>query len=531
MKFPVIEQLDRSGMSNRQAFFFLLILSFTAVFPRWLTYHEPLTGDTSIFALIGHEWLKGRPLYTDLVDQKPPLLYLTYAFGEVLFGYGHPQSFWLGALFSVATLVPIFLSGRWWRKEPLDGLLAASYWAFLSSDCKLEGNQPQAELFMAAFLSWGFYFSLPKRDHSTPWVFWVLSGVALAIASFYKNTIWGITVAVGMAYWFLPEAFMNRKRRLLANACIWAPTIMAWTSYLLYTMVSGSWPDLKKILFSFNLFYSGSVANNLMTGFFQWNPSAYFLLPVLGLSLFTAYRGLREPNRIGVFFLALLTGTYIGVFSYEYQRIYYYQLWGPALSVGIGWFWAITSSNYDGLKRRIAACLLAFVFILLLVRVIPFWFKSPDEWSYSKYETTHLIDAPIANDLNRFLLPGETIFVFAHHSGIYIDSGRDPGTGVVADVFLRRGPLQEYYTHRAINDLSIKQTEIIVCWNHFEKSEWETNLFILWLRDHYRPLVQDPHPGSMVFLVRKGGRLDRTYPAPASGYGPGPGWANPFSRE
>ena len=46
-----------------------------------LTYHEPARGDQAIYAVIGHELLKGRQLYADLWDHKPPAIHVTYALG------------------------------------------------------------------------------------------------------------------------------------------------------------------------------------------------------------------------------------------------------------------------------------------------------------------------------------------------------------------------------------------------------------------------------------------------------------------
>ena len=48
----------------------------------WQTRKEPLERDMPAYAMIGHEVLHGRQLYSDIFDQKPPAIYTTYALSE-----------------------------------------------------------------------------------------------------------------------------------------------------------------------------------------------------------------------------------------------------------------------------------------------------------------------------------------------------------------------------------------------------------------------------------------------------------------
>ena len=66
----------------------LLVLCGLLVLLRLHTYDEPLERDITTYAVIGHELLGGKALYTDLWDHKPPAIYVTYAAAELLSGYG-----------------------------------------------------------------------------------------------------------------------------------------------------------------------------------------------------------------------------------------------------------------------------------------------------------------------------------------------------------------------------------------------------------------------------------------------------------
>ncbi len=66
----------------------LLGLCALIFFLRLHTYEEPLERDATIYAVIAHEMLNGKTLYTDLWDHKPPAIYVTYAAAELIAGYG-----------------------------------------------------------------------------------------------------------------------------------------------------------------------------------------------------------------------------------------------------------------------------------------------------------------------------------------------------------------------------------------------------------------------------------------------------------
>lgn len=66
--------------------------------------HEPLERDHATYAVIAHELLEGRQLYSDLWDNKPPGIFWTYAGAELVFGYGEGTVFVLGLLAAIATV-------------------------------------------------------------------------------------------------------------------------------------------------------------------------------------------------------------------------------------------------------------------------------------------------------------------------------------------------------------------------------------------------------------------------------------------
>ena len=116
----------------------LILVSIAIVFQvRLHTYNEPLERDLTFYAVVGHELLNERLLYTDLWDHKPPAIYVTYALAELLFGYGINAIFWLGVAAALATLFGLYLCVTWLTGERLLGGLTALLWGLSCSDLYL----------------------------------------------------------------------------------------------------------------------------------------------------------------------------------------------------------------------------------------------------------------------------------------------------------------------------------------------------------------------------------------------------------
>jgi 4-amino-4-deoxy-L-arabinose transferase-like glycosyltransferase len=84
----------------------------------------PIQGDICAYAVIGHEMMRGRELYSDLWERKPPLLYISYAAAELVVGYGPNELFLLGMVTSLISLVLIYLIGQ--SRGRVAGLMAAA---------------------------------------------------------------------------------------------------------------------------------------------------------------------------------------------------------------------------------------------------------------------------------------------------------------------------------------------------------------------------------------------------------------------
>src|SRR4051812_186710 len=97
----------------------------TLLLGRHYTRPEPLHGDLTQYAVIGHELLSGRALYGDLVDHSPPARYWTYAWAERMAGYGSQTLWLLGAFGASLLLLGFYFAGSAWTESASGGLVSA----------------------------------------------------------------------------------------------------------------------------------------------------------------------------------------------------------------------------------------------------------------------------------------------------------------------------------------------------------------------------------------------------------------------
>lgn len=148
----------------------LAVLALLVAVARLHTFHEPLERDITLYAVISHEMLGGRELYSDLWEHKPPAVFLTFAAGELLGGYGPLSIYLLTVTGTIAILIGLYQAARHLGGGEFGGLFAATCWAVLSGDLYLQGNQPNTEIFLNASLVWGLAILAQARDRPLgPW--------------------------------------------------------------------------------------------------------------------------------------------------------------------------------------------------------------------------------------------------------------------------------------------------------------------------------------------------------------------------
>lgn len=181
-----------------------LVLSFALRVP---SFYEPRWyADEGIFAAIAQNMRDGRMLYADAWDNKPPLIFATYALIQAMFGAGVMPLHIVTAAAVLATqaaviLVALRLYGRW------RSLIAGVAFALVMSTPVIEGNLALTETYMIlpATLAVLAFVVAQERARERRHAWYAAAGVLVSIAASYKQVAVFDAAAIGTMIWITHE--------------------------------------------------------------------------------------------------------------------------------------------------------------------------------------------------------------------------------------------------------------------------------------------------------------------------------------
>lgn len=485
----------------------LLGLSALICLQRLHTYDEPLERDLTFYALVGHELLGGRALYSDLCDNKPPAIFLTYAAAEKLAGYGSGAVFLLGIIAAIITLLGVYAAGSALGGSGGTGLWAAVFWTGLSSDLMLQANQPNTEVFINACVIWALV--LMVRSNQRPWLWRYLTiGALLALASLYKMVVISIAVALGLAHLaFPPGEPPNRKLAWKQFGVIAATGAVVWAAVFAYFAAVGHFRDFYEIVFNFNRYYSGSMLENLKIGLIFSYGFLIYAVPLLYAiclgSLFIAAHNLRRPW--GLLF-GLAIGTQLAVALPGKFYPHYFLFWLPPLSVALAWM-AEEFGKLSTKYARLIQCVVGVgVGLVLVGHELPNYKLSADDWSRKKYGEVFVESKKVGNEISQILRPDETFYEWGAESGLYFYSRHRPPAGVIFSWHLYGFPYAAQLSNRVVQDLDQAQPELFILNEERLKNFlFQPHPVLGWFCTRYRPVALK---GSFILYARRGGKLE-----------------------
>lgn len=177
LKLKINGKIDKHYLIFAAILFAIFLLRLPGLFePYWY-------GDEGIFAAVARNLNLGGVLYQTAWDNKPPMIYLTYAAIFQMFGV---SMFFLRMAAAIAVLVTAAIvyeigCGYFGKKR---ALFAMGIFGFLMSLRVIEGNLALTEIFMILPISLAILISI-KRDFDYASIF--ISGSLIAIASLFKQ--------------------------------------------------------------------------------------------------------------------------------------------------------------------------------------------------------------------------------------------------------------------------------------------------------------------------------------------------------
>ncbi len=510
----------------------MLILGVLIALERWHTYDEPLERDTAGYAVIAHELLHGRLLYSDLWERKPPLVYATFAAAELIVGYGRQEIFLLNVLAGWATLLGIFVAGRRVGRGRNAGLIGAALWAILCGDMYGQANQPNTEVFINACLTWAFallvHWPVDRRYRAA-----LMLGLLFAAATLFKHHL--VVVCLIMMGGHLMTAITNPKagrstvlgHRLGECAISCSMIVVAWGFVIGYFAMTHRLDAMVDVLFRQNASYAGNLWHNLADvtrptdfgGRAVWWTIAPLGLILAGLtvSIFRLrLRGSgnsiresasgRDKNSIILWF-AWAIGTWTAIALPGQFFPHYYQLAMPVLIIAAAWGGETLLAAGPGIGRLIGRLAVAAGFIFAIAQQLKFYQIPGEQWADAKDFGNFSEQYRLADRMRATLRPGETFWNFGQDTTLYFATGQSPPTGLIYLDPLKSGPNTGQYWHRLMNQLNETRPDLIV----LTRSQYwtvgtDTPVFP-WMDQNYETVGVDPAFPSYALLVRKDSEL------------------------
>ncbi len=350
----IFAQLERHHL----LFFFVLILVFILRFP---SLYEPFWyGDEGIFAAVAKAMTHGAVLYQQTWDNKPPMIYLTYAGIFSVFGV---SMFWLRLVTAVvvlATAATIYEIGRvtFGRHR---AILATLIFGVLTSLRLIEGNLALTEIYMILPISLAMYIAI-RRNFAFSAL--LASGFLFAIASLYKQVGAFEAGALGLYLFLNGGKFVEFIKRGFVL------TVGFMVPYLVTILYFASKGIVREYIFGAYLYYKIYLGDSPQYALLI-NIAKY--LPVTSAFLYGLFKKLRGVE-VYYFHLFLLWGGFSFLGSYFSGRTYGHYLiqTAPAISLLL----ATTRLDLRSIKFSAARLIFIVVFVVPIIFLTNFLFSN-----------------------------------------------------------------------------------------------------------------------------------------------------------
>lgn len=468
---------ERSSVTvnTRVAIVVMLVISALIAIDRIYAPDVPINVDPASYAVVSHELLDGKKLYTDIWDHKPPAPFVTYALAEIVFGYSPQTLHILNFIVCLIVLWGIFLAAKHGPGGHIAGLVAAFLWAIASGSFGLEGRDPNTEPMIDACMVFAFYLIVANRKDGLSFLPSLLVGTLFFWASLYKPVVAANIVLITLAFVFFTE---NRKRAVYNSLTIGLVGVFGWLLLSAYFYATGRGDIFYKSIIVFNSHYSGNILTNMVAPVFgQADVFVDVIGPLAVFAIVGTVLAFLYEKRLGLLVAAYGISSWIALAAAGRFSVHYYQLWLPPLVIasawGIGYFFTSTKPIHKAL---------AYVAGLILVATLLFY-QLPHYRAI--YANEFVPQLPVLNGAHKtvdvissLLRNDETFYLWGNTPNLYLLANRRPPAGVLFDNHLRDNPISDELRSRVEEQLERSRPEILVVeQNRSPAPDWLTEEF------------------------------------------------------
>lgn len=428
----------RSELEESKDHIFLLITSFFFFLLRLPSLFEPYWyGDEGIYHVIGMAMRQGRLLYSQIWDNKPPLLYAIYSLlssdqfairlaslivgilSIITFFYLMRTLFFQTNLQNTKFLKPVYL--------------ATVLFALLFGLPLLEGNIANAENFMILPILLAAFFLIRYTRSGKP-ITLLYSGVFLSIAFLIK--IVAIFDLAAFVFFLLVIICKNQKPVSAVNAfknirLIFVGFVIPVAIVALFFLIKGNFIDFFNAVFKQNIGYVGW-GNKLLI------PQGLLIIKLLLLSGWCSMLFLRRKvfTKAELFVFTWVAFSMFNAFFSQRPYTHYMLVLLPSFSLLVG----LIIKNYQEIEvarqkiKRVSIVLLG-VIVLLLFKNFNFYYKKTVPYylnfvafithkkevgSYqSFFDRNTPNDYAMSQYINMHSKKNDTLFVWGNNAQVY----------------------------------------------------------------------------------------------------------------
>ena len=419
--------------------FILLIIVFVLRIP---SFFEPYAyGDEMIYLTLGEAIRRGIPLYSEIHDNKPPLLYVMAAIAGNLF--------WFKALLTLWLLTTVFIF--WKLTEVLfpqnrrAQKIATIIFALLTTLPLLEGNIVNAELFMIGPIILGFVILLSQKLTQKNLF---LSGVLFSFAIFFKLPA-AFDIPAIIFFWLVTTKFTSNNLKLISKRALTLlagfaiPIVITFFWYFL----QGAFKEYLVAAFLQNFGYLSSWRpGDVQKSFFIRNLPLLSRTTVLFLGFLVLYGTRKKLSREFLFATIWLLLTLFAVTLSERPYPHYLVQSIPPFSLLLSMFFARKDEEQVLVILPISlAIFVPFYFNFWHYNTIPYYVRFvrfvSGNISYEQYLSSFGSQVPRNYKIAAYLVSStskeEKVFVWGEGSPIYALSKRFPPGKYVTDYHIK----------------------------------------------------------------------------------------------
>lgn len=407
------------------------------------SFFEPYSyGDEMIYLSLGEAIRRAIPLYSQIHDNKPPLLYVTAAIAGSLF--------WFKVILAIWHFITVFifwkLSELLFPKNKKLHIISTVIFALLTTLPILEGNIANAELFMLGPTMLAFYILLSKK-HTFKNIF--ISGILFSIATLYKvPAAFDILAIVFLWLVTLKKANIKSLKKIVLNTIYLAggfftPILLTFIWYF----IRGAASEYLFAAYLQNVGYLSSWRpDDVQKSFFEKNMPLLIRTIVVFAGLVFLYLRKKKLSKQFIFITAWLLLSLFAVTLSERPYPHYLIQSVPAVSLLLGMLF--TFKNFEQVLVIIPLTLFVFVpyyYNFWRYPTIPYYRNfikfAAGKLDKNAYLTSYGSHIPrnykIANYIASSTKKEEKVFIWGDGSAIYALSRRLPPGKYVADYHIK----------------------------------------------------------------------------------------------